>query len=157
MSDDVSHSGGLRVINITDEARPQVVASHDFTVGGIPWKGTGLDVVGDKVYFDAKDYLYVFNVADPHNPVLETRFAPPTAFVPSLGGHVVVKDNLAYVTVYAAVPVPGQLPVLYFTGGLAIYKSLTKSHPRAKGHPRCCRLSSPASQATKMRGCGPSP
>jgi len=115
-SDHSSHGGGLRVINVADPTQPALVASLDLTpnAGNIPWKGTGLALAGNQVFFMTGSGVQVIDVSAPTQPVLGT-FAPfPAAFGVCQGGTAVAEADLLYVGAYCYPP-NGQ-------GGLAIYR-----------------------------------
>lgn len=115
---DASHYGGLRVVDISDESNPTVVASYDLPggAGKMYAKGIGLTIADGRAYVAARGGLWVFDVSQPDSPVLAHNFALPTGFTNSMGAHVEVRDNLAYVTAYG-------LEMDASVGGLAIYKT----------------------------------
>ena len=61
-------------------------------------------------------------MTQPDSPVLENNFALPTGFTNSMGAHVEIRDNLAYVTAYG-------LTMNASVGGLAIYKIYDLAFP----------------------------
>jgi hypothetical protein len=111
--------GGLRVINVQNAAQPALVASLDLAnVGSIPWKGTGLAVAGNEVFFVTAAGVQVIDVSTPTEPALR-GFAPfPAAFGICEGGTAVVEADLLYVGAYCGSP-SGR-------GGLAIYRRFVR-------------------------------
>ena len=114
---DAGHVGGLRIIDISHDTNPTLVASYDIPggAGKMYAKGIGLAVAGDRAYIAAKGGLWVFDVSSPSSPALVANYPLPTDFVNSMGAHVEVRDQLAYVTAYG-------LTTNDSIGGLAIYK-----------------------------------
>ena len=114
--DHSTHGGGLRIISVQDPTQPTLVGSLDLlpSAGAIPWKGTGLAVAGNEVFFLTASGVQVIDVSAPARPVLRT-FAPfPTAFGTCQGGTAVAEADILYVGAYCR-PAAGQ-------GGLAIYR-----------------------------------
>lgn len=110
-------SGGLLVIKISDPGNLRVAAYKPVArAGTIPWKGTGLDLYGDRAYLVEQDGIYAFDISNPEEPIQETSFPFPASFGVADGGHIVVRDGLAYVAVYRHWP-----PTGHDHGGLAIY------------------------------------
>jgi hypothetical protein len=64
----------------------------------------------------ATDGLYVFDISNPANPTIVESFSYPSEFLPSKGGWVEVRDNLAYVTSFPDYRYGNR------RGGLAIFK-----------------------------------
>jgi hypothetical protein len=109
-------SGGLRIIDITDESSPVIVGSINFPDIGSPFaKSWGLDVGNNQALLAAPTGLYSIDVSVPENPVLMVKYHWPVNFGDSLGGAVEIRDNLVYTTVYANLNMGG-------FGGIAIYK-----------------------------------
>ncbi|MDG4574466.1 MAG: M10 family metallopeptidase C-terminal domain-containing protein [Defluviicoccus sp.] len=99
------HDGGLLVLDLTDETKPAVAAFVSIPDAGHSYfHGSGLDVVDDRVYMASQTGLYVFDVSNPSDPrmVIDPNTAPafryPAEFLPSTGGSVEVKGDLAFVT-----------------------------------------------------------
>lgn len=111
-------------IDVSDAAHPQLVKRIAFPneaipwpIGNVPWFGASLDLANNQIYIVTERGLVLFDLADPADPQLEAvHFAFPPEFGPCLGGRVVVKDGLAYVTVY------GDVFDDTSHGGLAIYR-----------------------------------
>lgn len=123
-SDNPSRDGGLLVLDLTNEAAPEVAAMVTLPdVGGIPYRGLGLDVEGDRAVLTTKTGIYVFDVSDPQapqivvDPTVDAAFRFPDEYLPSKGGYVQIVDDLAYVTAYADVDSPDMR-----SGGLAIFQ-----------------------------------
>ncbi|NTW01948.1 MAG: hypothetical protein HGA19_11770, partial [Oscillochloris sp.] len=99
-----THEGGLLAINVSTPASPQVLGSVFIADAGlVPYFGASLELSGSKAYVVTKNGLDVFDISNPANLTLQTpapRYAFPAALGPALGGHVTIKDNRAYVTVY---------------------------------------------------------
>ena len=108
--------GGLRIINVQDPTNPVLVGSLDLPpkAGAIDWKGTGLAVAGQEVYFITSSGVQVIDVSTPSSPALHTFAAFPTAFGVCQGGTAVKDADLLYVGAHCTTP-GGQ-------GGLAIYR-----------------------------------
>jgi hypothetical protein len=115
-SDHSTHVGGLRIINVQDPTKPALVGSLDLPpkTGAIDWKGTGLAVAGQEVYFITSSGVQVIDVSTPSSPALRTFAAFPTAFGVCQGGTAVKDADLLYVGAHCTTP-GGQ-------GGLAIYR-----------------------------------
>jgi len=109
--------GGLRIINVKDPTQPALVGSLDLSpsAGAIDWKGTGLAVAGQAVYFITSSGVKVIDVSDPSRPTLRNTAAFPTAFGTCQGGTAVVDGDLLYVGAYCR-------PSSDARGGLAIYR-----------------------------------
>lgn len=123
--DHSAHDGGLIVVHVANPAAPTIVATHFLAASGaVPWKGGGLDVAGDRAYLMGQDGLYVFDISVPASPSLLTIYPFPTDFGRVLGGHVVVRDNLAFAAVYRHWP-----DTTTGHGGLAIYKLFEANQP----------------------------
>ncbi len=111
--------GGLRVIDISDELNPSLVGSIDFADSGAMFaKSWGLAVDRDRVLLAAPSGLYIIDVSDPTQPQQVGQYPWPTEFGNARGGHVEVRENLAYAAVYREESDP---PSVSF-GGVAIYK-----------------------------------
>ncbi|NTV64473.1 MAG: hypothetical protein HGA65_13175, partial [Oscillochloris sp.] len=112
-----THAGGMVVIRVANPAAPQVVASF-FTpdAASIPWRGAGLELVGQRVLLVGRSGLYSIDISDPLHPLAGAPYLFPADVGSALGGRVVVRDGLAYVSVYRDMSVVGS------HGGLAIYK-----------------------------------
>ncbi len=108
--------GGLRVIDVRDPKQPALVGSLDLSpsAGSIDWKGTGLAVAGQEVYFITSSGVKVIDVSTPTQPTLRISAAFPEAFGVCQGGTAVMDADLLYVGAYCSPPA-GQ-------GGLAIYR-----------------------------------
>jgi hypothetical protein len=112
-------SGGLRVIDISNELTPLLVGSIDFPDTGYMFaKSWGLAVYDDRVLLAAPSGLYIIDISDPTQPQQVGQYSWPTGFGNARGGHVEVRENLAYAAVYAEESDP---PSVSF-GGVAIYK-----------------------------------
>jgi hypothetical protein len=111
------HVGGLRIIDVRDAKQPTLVGSLDLSpsAGVIDWKGTGLAVAGQEVYFITSSGVKVIDVSTPTRPVLRSTAAFPTSFGACQGGTAVMADDLLYVGAHCS-PSSGQ------GGGLAIYR-----------------------------------
>ena len=111
--------GGLRIIDVKDPAQPTLVGSLDLSpsAGSIDWKGTGLAVAGQEVYFITSSGVKVIDVSTPSRPTLRASAAFPTAFGTCQGGTAVIEADLLYVGAYCR-PSWGE------QGGLAIYRRL---------------------------------
>ena len=109
--------GGLRIINVKDPAQPTLVGSLDLppSAGNVDWKGTGLAVDGQAVYFITPSGVKVIDVSTPSNPTLQSTAAFPTAFGACQGGTAVVEADLLYVGAYCS-------PSSSARGGLAVYR-----------------------------------
>jgi hypothetical protein len=109
--------GGLRIINVQDPTQPALVGSLDLSpsAGSIDWKGTGLAVAGQEVYFITSSGVKVIDVSTPSRPALRTTAAFPTSFGVCQGGTAVMEADLLYVGAYCSPSSGGQ-------GGLAIYR-----------------------------------
>jgi hypothetical protein len=111
--------GGLRIIDISNELTPLLVGSISFPdTAAMFAKSWGLAVYDERVLLAAPSGLFVIDVSDPTQPQLTAQHNWPVEFGNSRGGHVEVRDNLAYATVYAEESDP---PSISF-GGVAIYK-----------------------------------
>lgn len=111
--------GGLRVIDISNELNPTLVGSIDFPdTASMFAKSWGLTLYDNTVLLAAPSGLYIIDISDPTNPQQAGQYNWPTEFGNARGGHVEVRENLAYAAVYAEESDP---PAVSF-GGLAIYK-----------------------------------
>jgi hypothetical protein len=110
------HVGGVRIINVQNPAQPVLVGSLDLppAAGAIPWKGTGLAVAGQEVFFVGPSGVRAIDVSAPASPALRASAAFPAAFGVLQGGTAVVEADLLYVGAYCSTP-GGR-------GGLAIYR-----------------------------------
>ena len=110
------HMGGLRIIDVQNPAQPVLVGSLDLppAAGTIPWKGTGLAVAGQEVFFVGSSGVRVIDVSTPANPALRSSSPFPTEFGVCQGGTAVIEADLLYVGAYCSTP-GGR-------GGLAIYQ-----------------------------------
>jgi hypothetical protein len=114
-----SVAGGLRVVDISNEASPHVVAQLDLADAGYAyWKGGGLDLVGSRALVVGRSGLHVIDVSDPLHPAETGLFPYPEGFAP-FGGLVKAVGDLAYVSAMAAYWKPTYQPT---QGGLAIFK-----------------------------------
>jgi hypothetical protein len=111
------HVGGLRIIDAQDPAKPTLVGGLDLppSAGSIPWKGTGLAVAGQEVYFITPSGVQVIDVSAPTRPALRFSAPFPPVFGACQGGTAVMEADLLYVGVYCSPSSGGQ-------GGLAIYR-----------------------------------
>jgi hypothetical protein len=109
--------GGLRIIDVKDPAQPTLVGSLDLppSAGTIDWKGTGLTVAGQEVYFITPSGVKVIDVSTPSHPTLRTSAAFPAAFGTCQGGTAVMEADLLYVGAYCRPSSSGR-------GGLAVYR-----------------------------------
>ena len=109
--------GGLRIINVKDPSQPTLVGSLDLSpsAGAIDWKGTGLAVAGQEVYFITSSGVKVIDVSTPSRPTLRNTAAFPTAFGDCQGGTAVMEADLLYVGAYCKPTSGGR-------GGLAVYR-----------------------------------
>ena len=109
--------GGLRIISVKDPTQPALVGSLDLSpsAGAIDWKGTGLAVAGQAVYFITSSGVKVIDVSDPSRPTLRNTAAFPTAFGACQGGTAVADGDLLYVGAYCS-------PSSDTRGGLAVYR-----------------------------------
>ena len=112
----LGHVGGLRIIDVQNPAQPALVGSLDLppAAGTIPWKGTGLAVAGQEVFFIGPSGVRVIDVSTPASPALRSSAPFPTAFGVCQGGTAVMDADLLYVGAYCSTP-GGR-------GGLAIYQ-----------------------------------
>jgi hypothetical protein len=81
-------------------------------------KSWGLAVYDNRVLLAAPSGLYIIDVSDPTQPQQAGQYSWPAGFGNARGGHVEVRENLAYAAVYAEESDP---PSVSF-GGVAIYK-----------------------------------
>jgi hypothetical protein len=107
------HAGGLRIINVADARNPVLVGSLDLPGSFLPWKGTGLAVSGDHVFYMSTAGMLAVDVSTPANPILHGLVPYPSSFGTCQGGFGVAEGDLLYVGAYC--DSPGQ-------GGLAIYR-----------------------------------
>lgn len=107
------HSGGLRVFDVQDPKTPSMVASLDFPAGNIDWKGTGLTVAGNTVFFVTATGVQAIDVTAPARPALRGNSPFPTDFGTCQGGTAAFDSGLLYVGAYCKAP---------SHGGLAIYR-----------------------------------
>jgi hypothetical protein len=57
--------GGLRVVDISDETHPHLVATVNIPDAGVvDWHLADLEVVGDRLYMTSQTGLYVFDISD---------------------------------------------------------------------------------------------
>ena len=75
--------GGLRIIDVRDPKLPALAGSLDLSpsAGSIDWKGTGLAVAGQEVYFLTSSGVKVIDVSVPTRPTL--RFSTPFPKAPA--------------------------------------------------------------------------
>ncbi len=107
--------GGLRIIDISNEAAPFVVGSYTIpNLGGTPFKGAGLAVLGGRAYVTGFGGVYVFGISTPAQPSLVSTLPLPPSAGNAMAGHIEIRDGLAYVTVFALDSTS--------KGGIAIYK-----------------------------------
>jgi hypothetical protein len=111
-----THVGGLRIIDVRDSTRPTLVGSLDLPphAGAIPWKGTGLAVSGNGLFFITPTAVQWLDVSVPAQPRVHATAALPTAFGICQGGTAVTDGDLLYVGAYCSPPEG--------LGGLAIYR-----------------------------------
>jgi hypothetical protein len=112
----LGHMGGLRIIDVQNPAQPVLVGTLDLppAAGAIPWKGTGLAVAGQEVFFVGPSGVRVIDVSAPSLPTLRSSAPFPATFGVCQGGTAVIEADLLYVGAYCSTP-GGR-------GGLVIYR-----------------------------------
>jgi hypothetical protein len=109
------HAGGLRIINVGDPRKPTLVGSLDLAAAGsIPWRGTGLALTGNQVFYLTSEGVQIIDVSKPSSPSARAITPYPSIFGTCQGGTAVIDGDLLYVGAYC-IPPSGR-------GGLAIYR-----------------------------------
>jgi hypothetical protein len=106
-------SGGLRIFDVRDPKAPVLAGRLDLPAGSIDWKGTGLAVANNTVYFVTSTGVLAIDVTSPSQPFVRAKAPFPTVFGPCQGGTAAFDAGLLYVGAYCRTNL---------RGGLAIYR-----------------------------------